>query len=180
MAHETPPQTEVTPLENFRYAKDAFYRMSADSPLSEAQKLEFSGLDYFPEDTSFIFAVDPQPFEEQELVAMATSTDDATHYIRWAKAPMQIGNEHIELTVFKDPHTGGLFLPFQDGLRGKETYGAGRYLEPELQPDGRLKLDFNYAYNPYCAYNDAWSCPLPPPENSTNVPIRAGEKVFAH
>ncbi|HLE52058.1 MAG TPA: DUF1684 domain-containing protein, partial [Anaerolineales bacterium] len=82
----------------------------------------------------------------------------------------------VELTVYRDPH--GYFLPFADALAGSETYGAGRYLEPEPAGKGKLLVDFNYAYNPYCAYNDQYSCPLTPWENRLKVPIRAGEKVF--
>ncbi|NJO82052.1 MAG: DUF1684 domain-containing protein [Blastochloris sp.] len=73
---------------------------------------------------------------------------------------------------------GGLLLPFADALAGSETYGAGRYLEPELLDDGRVLIDFNRAYNPYCAYNDGWSCPLTPAENRLSVAIRAGERIF--
>lgn len=83
----------------------------------------------------------------------------------------------MELTLFASDH--GFFLPFVDSLRGEETYGAGRYLEPEEGPDGRFHIDFNLAYNPYCAYNENWSCPLTPFENRLNVPIRAGEKLPA-
>jgi uncharacterized protein (DUF1684 family) len=73
----------------------------------------------------------------------------------------------------------GFFLPFVD-LSGVETYGAGRYLEPVERPDGRFEVDFNLAYNPYCAYNENWSCPITPAENRLRVPIRAGEMVFDH
>jgi uncharacterized protein (DUF1684 family) len=83
--------------------------------------------------------------------------------------------EQAMLTLFSDPH--GFLLPFVDALAGKATYGAGRYLEPEPLPNGRLLVDFNYAYNPYCAYNALYSCPLTPFENRLKVPIRAGEKL---
>ena len=70
-------------------------------------------------------------------------------------------------------------MPFVDALAGRETYGAGRYVEPERLDDGKLLVDFNQAYNPYCAYNANWSCPLPPRENRLQVPIRAGEKIYS-
>ena len=82
----------------------------------------------------------------------------------------------MELTVFASGY--GFFLPFVDNLAGSETYPAGRYLEPEPLPDGKYLIDFNQAYNPYCAYNEHWSCPLTPFENRLKVPIRAGEKIF--
>ena len=71
-----------------------------------------------------------------------------------------------------------LFIPFRDATSGKDTYGAGRYVEAEALGNGRYLLDFNRAYNPYCAYNDDWRCPLPPAENWLKVAIRAGEKSF--
>ena len=70
------------------------------------------------------------------------------------------------------------FIPFVDAQAGKETYGAGRYLDPEVLPDGRLVLDFNLAYNPYCAYNERYSCPIPPAENRLEAVIQAGEKSY--
>ncbi len=78
--------------------------------------------------------------------------------------------------MYRNEH--GFFLPFADALAGDETYGAGRYLEPEPAGDDRLLIDFNLAYNPYCAYNPNWSCPITPAENRLKVAIRAGEKVF--
>ncbi len=71
-----------------------------------------------------------------------------------------------------------IFLPFVDSQAGKGTYGAGRYLDPEQLPNGKFLIDFNLAYNPYCAYNENWNCPIPPTENKLDVPIRAGEKIF--
>ncbi len=80
------------------------------------------------------------------------------------------------MTIYANEH--GYFLPFADSLAGVETYGAGRYLEPERNADGLLHVDFNIAYNPYCAYNELYSCPITPAENRIKVPIHAGEKVF--
>ncbi len=80
--------------------------------------------------------------------------------------------------VLWDVESGGYFLPFADSTSGEETYGAGRYLEIETLPDGTSLVDFNYAYNPYCAYNEKWSCPLTPSENRLKVPIESGEKNF--
>jgi uncharacterized protein (DUF1684 family) len=88
-----------------------------------------------------------------------------------------IDNTPTTLTVFKDTTRGHFFLPFRDATAGKETYAVGRYLEPRALPDGRLSIDFNQAYNPYCAYNEGWSCPIPPMENRVPVEIRAGEAM---
>jgi hypothetical protein len=120
----------------------------------------------------------PERFPEPEAVDMQTSTGESARYLRWARVHFTAGDKPAALTVYKDLQAGHLFLPFQDANRGVETYGAGRYLDPEDLPDGRIRVDFNYAYNPYCAYNDAWSCPLPPPENRLEIAIPAGEKIF--
>ena len=109
---------------------------------------------------------------------MQTSTGDKAVYLRWARVSFQVEGQGATLTVYRDPGSGALFLPFQDANAGGETYGSGRYLEVEEAANGRLHLDFNYAYNPYCAYSDGWSCPMPLPENRLHVPIRAGEQNY--
>ena len=81
----------------------------------------------------------------------------------------------VTLTVFQDKTSGKYFLPFRDSTVGEETYAVGRYLDPKVRPDGKLQVDFNMAYNPYCAYNTGWTCPIPPFENITKVRIPAGE-----
>jgi hypothetical protein len=87
-------------------------------------------------------------------------------------------NGSATLQVYQDPEGGDFFLPFVDATAPEETYGAGRYLDVEAPRDGKFLIDFNYAYNPYCAYNDKWSCPIPPKENRLKVQIEAGEKNF--
>lgn len=168
----------MTALSEFREAKDTFFRGSPDSPLLPDQQREFTGLRYYPEDPNLRLLLEPQVFDSPEIVEMQTSTGDQSRYLRWGRVAFAVEGKEAQLVVFRDPGDGRFFLPFQDAGRGIETYGAGRYVEPELLPDGRLLLDFNDAYNPYCAYNDAWSCPLPPPENRLNVHIRAGEMQF--
>ena len=91
-------------------------------------------------------------------------------------APERHDNIAGDLVRARDPETGHLFLPFQDETSGRETYGAGRYLEVPVLEDGQLLLDFNYAYHPFCAYNPGYSCPIPPFENRLPVAIRAGER----
>ena len=168
----------MSALEDFRAAKDAFYGSSPDSPLLAEQKRTFAGLNYYPEAPELAFEVVPEPFEEPELIDMQTSTGDAARYLRWARVSLPVAGGPVQLTIFRDPGSDSFFLPFQDAGRGDETYGAGRYVDIEALEGDKLRIDFNYAYNPYCAYNDGWSCPLPPAENRLRVPIRAGEKVF--
>ncbi len=169
----------MSALTDFRNEKDAFFRDDPRSPLLPAQRQPFTGLRYYAENPALVFDVTPELIADPEVVTMQTSTGDEQHYLRWALARFEVDGMPLTLTIFRDP-AGGYFLPFTDAGRGSETYGAGRYLEPEVLADGRLVLDFNYAYNPYCTYNDAWSCPLPPAENHLGVRIPAGEMVFDH
>ncbi|MGD9934105.1 MAG: DUF1684 domain-containing protein [Dehalococcoidia bacterium] len=164
-------------LTEFRREKDAFFREDPSSPLLPAQRAAFAGLRYYPENPDLVFDLVPEPLADAEVVTMQTSTGDEQRYLRWAIASFDIEGTPVSLTMYRDPH-GGYFLPFTDAERGAETYGAGRYLEPEVHDDGSAVLDFNYAYNPYCAYNDGWSCPLPPAENHLKVRVPAGEMVF--
>ena len=107
---------------------------------------------------------------------MQTSTGGVQTYERFGKFSFVVDGVQAELTIYQSQH--GFFLPFVDSLAGIETYPAGRYLEPEALPGGRFIVDFNVAYNPYCAYNEMWSCPITPAENRLKVAVRAGEKLF--
>jgi len=163
-------------LTQFRAAKDDFFANDPHSPLTPNQKAGFQGLNYFPENPDLRIEILVQPFETQDEIQIQTSTGDVQVYTRYGRIQFDVGGESGELTVYANDY--GLFMPFVDSLAGKETYGAGRYLEPEDSSGGKYLVDFNKAYNPYCAYNDAWSCPLTPWENRLKVPIRAGEKIF--
>lgn len=163
-------------LETFRQEKDEFFRHDPHSPLTPEQRQNFTGLSYFPENPDLDLKLEIEEFSEKQTVTMQTTTGDFQDYLRYGRLHFSVEAEDVELTLYHNPH--GFFLPFADSLAGGETYGAGRYLEPELLPDGRLHVDFNLAYNPYCAYNELYSCPITPAENRLKVPIRAGEMVF--
>jgi uncharacterized protein (DUF1684 family) len=168
----------VTHLDEFRKAKDEFFRDDPQSPLTAEQRRAFAGLAYFEENAALDVELTPEAFPEREVLAMQTSTGGEAAYERWGRVRFDVDGEAAELTLYRDPHSGAFFLPFQDANARGETYGAGRYLEVQPDGNGRLHIDFNYAYNPYCAYNEQWSCPIPPAENRLQVAIRAGEKSF--
>ena len=165
----------MSELDKFRTSKDEFLAKDHHSPLTHEQKHEFSGLAYYPENPELRLELEVEEFPTKEVIEMQTSTGDVQKHTRYGKIHFMIDGEEVELTLYKDPH--GYFLPFADSMAGKETYGAGRYLEPLALMGGKVLVDFNYAYNPYCAYNDLYSCPLTPWENRLKVPIRAGEKL---
>ncbi len=163
-------------IQQFRAEKDNYFAHHPQSPLSPEQKTKFKGLKYFPESDELRFELSVEILTEHQEIQIPTSTGDFQSYFRYGKLRFQVEGQAVELTVYTNEN--GYFLPFVDSLANKETYPAGRYPEPEPLPDGRLLVDFNLAYNPYCAYNDMWSCPLTPAENRLKVPIRAGEKMF--
>ena len=166
----------MTELERFRKEKDGFFARDPQSPLTPEQKKSFHGLEYFPENPALRFEAPVEEFPQKEQIVMQTSTGDTQTYVRYGRFKFSVDGQPAELTIYASPH--GFFLPFVDALAGTETYGAGRYLDPETLPNGKFLIDFNLAYNPYCAYNENWSCPLTPFENRLKVAIRAGEKTF--
>jgi len=163
-------------LQQFRADKDDFFANHPQSPLTHAQRRTFKGLSYFAENPSLRLEVEIQVFSTQTTIELQTTGGDPQVYQRYGRFKFTVDEQEAELTLYAS--SDGFFLPFVDSLAGSETYPAGRYVEVELLPDGKVLVDFNLAYNPYCAYNDQWSCPLTPAENRLKVPIRAGEKMF--
>ncbi|HKI52730.1 MAG TPA: DUF1684 domain-containing protein [Anaerolineales bacterium] len=163
-------------LDNFRKEKDEFFGEHPQSPLEPEQKNNFSGLNYFPENEALRLEVKAELLNDPQPMQMQTTTGGTQVYIRYGRIKFDVDDQETELTIYKSEH--GYFLPFVDSLAGEETYPAGRYLDPEELPGNRFLVDFNIAYNPYCAYNEMWSCPITPAENRLKVPIRAGEKIF--
>ena len=165
----------MTQLDDFRKMKDEFFKQELESPLTHEQREVFTGLEYFPENPDLRLELPIEEYPEKDVIQMQTSTGDIQKHTRFGRIRFSVEGQEVALTIYKDPH--GYFLPFADSLAGVETYGAGRYLEPEPRGKNRVLVDFNLAYNPYCAYNDLYSCPLTPFENRLKVPIRAGEKL---
>lgn len=164
-------------LERFRQEKDQFFKNDINSPLTKEQKRIFTSLDYFHENTLLRFEVPMEMIDPPGYVNMITSTGDRRDYLHKARLHFRVEGQDAILQVYEDAF-GGYFLPFVDATAPQETYGAGRYLEPEEVSPGVLLVDFNLAYNPFCAYNNRWSCPIPPVENRLSLRIEAGEKKF--
>jgi hypothetical protein len=163
-------------LEHFRAEKDDFFRTGNQSPLTPEQQRGFSGLKYYPENESLRLELELERSAHPESVVLATSTGDEREYTQVGQVRFDVAGQQAVLLVYEDDF--GFFLPFSDATAPSETYGAGRYLEPHELRAGVLYVDFNLAYNPYCAYNERWSCPLPPSANRLKVRIEAGEKKF--
>jgi len=173
----------MTELDQYRARKDEFFRAHPSSPLTPEQQVDFAGLNYFPENPNLRLDVVLLPStgdKEKEIVYFDTTGNTLQPYTRVGRFRFKIDDEDddlAELTIFANER--GLFLPFVDALAGTETYPAGRYLEPEPLGNNTYYVDFNLAYNPYCAYNDQWTCPITPAENRIAVPIEAGEKIWS-
>jgi uncharacterized protein len=174
----------------FRQDKDRFFASDRQSPLPHEERHDgFSGLSYYPPDLAFRVSAEVVPFDHPNVVQMATSTGDIRPQLRYAELRFRIADQELHLVGFTDPGDAEpeeLFVPFRDATSGHETYGAGRYLEVavEHQHNGdeltrTATIDFNLAYNPYCAYSPYYSCPIPPAENTLPVAITAGERNYA-
>ena len=176
--HGPDDRAAIAALMRQRTEKDA--EMRAESgPLLPEQRLRFQGLAYYPPRLDLIFEVTLEPTARPDTVRFVTSQNTFDRFVRLGVFRFQAGGDRT-LTLFQSVDNGGLFLPFTDLTSGDTTYGAGRYLNPEPLGNGRYRLDFNRAYNPYCAYNERWICPVPPPENHLEVRIEAGERNFPY
>jgi uncharacterized protein len=167
-------------LAGYRHRRDHFFAEHPHSPLKESQRAGFSGLEYFPErtDLALNLPLDESGPDVGEPVDLPTTDGKEKSFSRAGRVRFEVDGVPVELSVLRDTDRGSLFIPFQDASAGQETYELGRYLEPQGRPDGTLEVDFNYAYNPFCAYSEGWSCPIPPEENRLQVAIAAGEKAF--
>lgn len=158
-----------------RAQKDHFFRTHPQSPLKNTQKSAFTGLAYYPPNPDLDLVVEVNEFEKKDDVQLQTTAGDTRWYRRYGEFRFKVGAEEARLTIYQTPH--GYFLPFVDARAGTDTYPAGRYLEPEELDGNRFHVDFNQAYNPYCAYSPDWNCPITPAENRLWVAIEAGEKM---
>ncbi|MBZ0281538.1 MAG: DUF1684 domain-containing protein [Anaerolineae bacterium] len=158
-----------------RRQKNQFYKTSPQSPLTPEQQDAFDGLTYYDYNPALQLTVKIEPFADGKFVPIQTTTGDVRQYKRYGRFSFTVDGQETELTLYEADY--GFFLPFVDAGAGTETYPAGRYLEPEYLGDNRFEIDFNQAYNPYCAYNEGWSCPITPAENRVKDAIRAGEKL---
>lgn len=164
-------------LTAYRANKDEFLGTSSHSPLPTGKRDGFDGLRYYPPNPALVFDLEIEP-SDGSRIQVQTSDGAIREYQKAGSVNFRVDGEPARLTLYDTGHDG-LFVPFRDATSGAATYGAGRYLDLRPHRDGTVILDFNLAYNPFCAYNSAYSCPLPPHENWLEVPIVAGELDFA-
>jgi uncharacterized protein len=170
------PAAYQTELAAERSKKDEFMRTSADSPIRD--KTIFRGLTYFAPDLSFRVRASLEPFPEDKREKLVVKMTDGSEevYEKYGHANFTMAGKPCRLLLLT--YQKSLTVLFQDSTAGKESYGGGRYLDIDQKTVDKnsVTLDFNAAYNPYCAYNPTYACPLPPPENKLDVPVKAGER----
>jgi uncharacterized protein (DUF1684 family) len=163
-----------------RVAKERMFRESSDSPIPSGRHAELLPLVYFPIDPAYTAPAALELSEDRPVFEMPTSTGKLRKMERVGVLEFTLqGNQH-SLGAFVEAGTRritSLFVPFSDLTTGSETYAAGRYLDLDPTSTGLYEIDFNRAYNPYCAYNETYDCPFPPPSNRLKVPVRAGERM---
>jgi uncharacterized protein (DUF1684 family) len=162
-------------LAHHRKDKDEFFRLSHQSPIPVNARDAFAGLAYFEPNPDLVFTVEPEPVEPTP-VTIQTTTGDVRTYQRIGTASFAVEDKDVTVALYSTGHDS-LFLPFRDSTSGRESYGAGRYLDIEPNTDGTITIDFNYAYAPFCAYSEQFSCALPPQENWMSIAIEAGERT---
>ena len=181
-------QVEANPLDQraeklkgFQEKRDRFFKENPQSPLKEMDRKKFSGLIYYTIDlkyamTGFIekYPTDPKPL----YVTLPTNKEAGRKYVKYGRFKFKWEGKEYALQIYRPLASDELFLPFKDRTSGVETYEKGRYLYIEPMPGGKMLIDFNRAYNPFCQYNEKYTCPFAPEENRLAIAIRAGEKRF--
>jgi uncharacterized protein (DUF1684 family) len=176
------PEEYKTQLAREREEKDLFMRNSEESPFVKSEE-KFKELAYFEADLNYKVNAKLVEIPSKKMVLLGTSSSEEERYLEFAFAEFELNGKQNKLLILElvtpGATKGTLFLAFADNTSANETYGAGRYLDIKKVPGSTsIVLDFNKSYNPYCAYNDNFSCPFPPKENFLDIPIYAGEKKY--
>ncbi|MDX1616874.1 MAG: DUF1684 domain-containing protein [Candidatus Promineifilaceae bacterium] len=186
-ARQSPEAGAEIAWRDWRAERNGLFQEHPQSPLNEQQRARFRGLAYYPYDPAWRLWGRLDYDVKPETMELDLGQDGRFAYTRIALTRFAVSGRPQQLAVYwVEGYGGGLFLPFGDATNGKSTFGGGRYLYDTIKgadlgvrPDGML-LDFNFAYNPSCAYHSSWVCPLPPRENRLTLTVNAGEKLFDH
>ncbi len=169
----------------FQRTLNAEFKDASKSPLKDKDRKDFKGLDFFKFDSSYVVNATFKRTTEEKPFKMKTTTDRIALYITYGEITFTLKDESFQLNVYQDQDLLNeegfedyLFLPFLDDTNGEETYGAGRYIDLKIPEGDLMTIDFNTAYNPYCAYNEKYSCPIVPRENYVGIEVRAGVRSY--
>jgi uncharacterized protein (DUF1684 family) len=178
---ENPLEKREQKLKDFREKRDRFFKKDPRSPLKERDRKEFKGLIYYTIDLKYAMTgfIEKYPAEPKPLyVTLPTNKEAGRKYVKYGRFKFKLDRKEYVLQIYRPLASDELFLPFKDKTSGIETYEKGRYLYVEPMPGGRVLIDFNRAYNPFCHFNEKYTCPFAPEENRLDIAIRAGEKRF--
>ena len=161
------------------------FKLDEDSPLKPRDREAFTALEFFPVDTAFIVTAQFVRTPGESPFYMPTTTERLPESVKYGELYFTLQGKELKLNIYQNKelilqkeYEDYLFLPFTDLTNGVTTYGGGRYLDLRIPAGNLIQLDFNKAYNPYCAYNEKYSCPIPPAENDLYIEIEAGVKDF--
>jgi len=167
---------------------NAVFKDASKSPLKNKDLKSFKGLDFFTVDSSYIIIASIEKTPDTPFLGMATNTEEKSYYRKFGILTFTLKDKEMQLTLYESLEESEnpvfedyLFLPFTDETSGSDSYGGGRYMDvfkSKINTNGTLELNFNNTYNPYCAYNDDYSCPLTPRDNHLSMEILAGVKDF--
>ena len=171
--------TDLTP---FQREINDFFKDASVSPLKKRDLKNFRGLDFFTYDSTYLVTAKLTKTPKEKPFMMLTTTDMMVEYIKYGTVSFELLNNQYSLDIYKnleDPNErDNLFLPFLDDTNGNESYGGGRYINLDIPQGDNLIIDFNSAFNPYCVYDEKYSCPIVPRENYIPLEIKAGVKNF--
>ena len=169
----------------FQKNMNEHYADTAKSPLKKKDLAIFKELEFFPINEKYFVTAKFIRTKKEKPFEMKTTTSRKPVYVKYGELHFEIDGKPCQLNVYQnvefskiDEYKNSLFLPFTDYTSGVESYGGGRYIDLEIQKGKIWTVDFNQAYNPYCAYNEVYSCPIVPKENDLKVEIKAGVKAF--
>jgi uncharacterized protein (DUF1684 family) len=169
----------------FQRELNAEYKDASTSPLKDSDRKHFVGLEFFKFDSTYIVTSKFERFPDEEPFEMKTSTERRPIYVKYGEVSFELKGKLFKLNIYQNKgliesegYEDYLFLPFSDETNGLESYGGGRYIDARFPEGDTMIIDFNKAYNPYCAYNDKYSCPIVPRENYLKTRIEAGVKAF--
>ncbi|RZJ68267.1 MAG: DUF1684 domain-containing protein [Flavobacterium sp.] len=176
---------DVAAAESYQKQLDSEYADPKESPLLDSDREHFKGLDFYAIDAKYIVNAKFSQVKEARPFEMKTTGARRPMYVLFGIIEFSIDGKPLKLNVYrnielskKDEYKDHLFLPFSDLTSGKESYIGGRYIDLRVPAGDTIVIDFNRAYNPYCAYNPKYSCPIVPLENDLSVEIKAGVKKF--
>lgn len=175
------PENYIEKIEAERERQFKFIRFNFESPLTDEQKLSFKKLNFYPIDPNYKVKARMVTIEERKVREVPLTDGTKEKYLEHSWAEFELHGKPEKLLLLQamnEPDKRNFFLAFADSTSAEETYGGGRYINARQDGKNSITIDFNMAYNPYCAYNPDYGCPLPPRENLLDIAIPVGEKNY--